>query len=30
MLNGGDDEAMEMDIKQLFNQMVSDFSLKSS
>lgn len=30
MLNGADDEAMEMDIKQLFNQMVSDFSLKSS
>ena len=30
MLHGTDDEVEEMDIKQLFSQMVSDFSLKTS
>jgi UDP-2,3-diacylglucosamine pyrophosphatase LpxH len=30
MLHGTDEEVEEMDIKQLFSQMVSDFSLKTS
>jgi UDP-2,3-diacylglucosamine pyrophosphatase LpxH len=30
MLNVAEDESMEMDVKILFNQMVSDFTLKSS
>jgi UDP-2,3-diacylglucosamine pyrophosphatase LpxH len=30
MLNVAEDESMELDVKKLFNQMVSDFTLKSS